>query len=191
VTALPAAVLATLLAWGAFEIGLLLRDRARGMGSTARDHGTRGFYVLSWASALVAARLITGGLHASSAWQAGRWTLSAAVTVMWIGLVIRVWAIVVLGQAFRTTVEVEPDQPVVDRGPYRLVRHPSYTGMLLISVGIGLGFGNWPSLAILVLLPLVATLRRIAVEEAALAEVLGQPYVSYQQRTKRLVPLVW
>ncbi len=190
-TALPAVALATLLAWGAFEIGLLLRDGARGKGSTARDRGTRGWYVLAWVGSLLAADGISGRLGPGSPWRLGQWSLAAGLVVMWLGIAVRVWAVVVLGKSFRTTVEVDPGQPVVDRGPYRFVRHPAYTGMLLISVGVGLAFGNWPSLAALVLLPLAATLRRITVEEAALAEILGPPYLAYQQRTKRLVPRVW
>jgi protein-S-isoprenylcysteine O-methyltransferase Ste14 len=97
----------------------------------------------------------------------------------------------VLGRAFRTTVEVEAGQQVVDRGPYRWVRHPSYTGMLVIGVGLGLAYGNWLSLAVLVLLPLATMLRRIFVEEAALVRVLGQPYLAYRCKTKRLVPGLW
>lgn len=83
--------------------------------------------------------------------------------------------------------EVDPGQAVVDRGPYRWVRHPSCTGTLVISAGVGLTLGNWLSLAI-IMLPLAAMLRRISVEETALTEILGQPY---QARTKRLVPGLW
>jgi protein-S-isoprenylcysteine O-methyltransferase Ste14 len=71
------------------------------------------------------------------------------------------------------------------------VRHPSYTGLLLIALGFGLGVGNWLSLAICALIPLVGLLPRIAVEEAELARVLGDPYCSYQKATRRLVPGLW
>ena len=70
---------------------------------------------------------------------------------------------------------VERGLAVVSSGPYRWVRHPSYTGLLLILAGFGLGLGNWLALAICVALPLPALLRRIQVEEAELIRVLGGP----------------
>jgi protein-S-isoprenylcysteine O-methyltransferase Ste14 len=60
------------------------------------------------------------------------------------------------------------------------VRHPSYTGLLLIALGFGLGVGNWLSLAICALIPLVE-----------LARVLGDQYRCYQKATRRLVPGLW
>jgi protein-S-isoprenylcysteine O-methyltransferase Ste14 len=72
------------------------------------------------------------------------------------------------------------------------VRHPSYTGLLLlIALGFGLGVGNWLSLAICAVIPLVGLLPRMAVEEAELARVLGDRYRSYQKATRRLVPGLW
>jgi protein-S-isoprenylcysteine O-methyltransferase Ste14 len=116
---------------------------------------------------------------------------AVGLIVMWLGLAIRVWAIAALGGAFRTTVEVDPGQAVVSNGPYEWVRHPSYTGLLLIASGFGLAVGNWlaPVLCMVVLLP--ALLRRMQVEEAELNRVLGDPYRAYQTRTKRLIPGLW
>ena len=110
---------------------------------------------------------------------------------MWLGLAIRVWAVAALGRAFRTTVEVDADQAVVSSGPSRWVRHPSYTGLLLIMAGFGLAVGNWLALAACLALPLPALLRRIQVEEAELTRVLGEPYRAYRTQTKRLVPGLW
>jgi protein-S-isoprenylcysteine O-methyltransferase Ste14 len=110
---------------------------------------------------------------------------------MWLGLAIRFWAIAALGRAFRTTVEVDPGQTVVSTGPYRWVRHPSYSGLLLIVTGFGLGAGNWLALAICAALPLPALLWRIHVEEAELTAVLGDRYRAYQAHTKRLIPGLW
>ena len=104
---------------------------------------------------------------------------------------IRVWSVVVLGRSFRTTVEVDAAQPVVSRGPYRWVRHPSYTGLLLIAVGFGLALSTWPGLVICLVLPAVAILRRIGVEENELTRVLGDPYRDYRSHTKRLIPGLW
>ena len=104
---------------------------------------------------------------------------------------IRVWAIVTLGQALRTTVEVDPGQAIISTGPYARIRHPSYAGLLLILAGLGFALGEWRSLAICVVLPLPALLLRIRVEEAELTRVLGTAYRRYQQHTKRLIPELW
>jgi protein-S-isoprenylcysteine O-methyltransferase Ste14 len=116
---------------------------------------------------------------------------AVGLIVMWLGLVIRIWAIAVLGNAFRTTVEVDPGQAVVSTGPYEWVRHPSYTGLLLIVSGFGLAEGNWLALAACMVVPLPAVLWRIRVEEAELNRVLGDAYRVYQTRIKRLIPGLW
>jgi protein-S-isoprenylcysteine O-methyltransferase Ste14 len=89
------------------------------------------------------------------------------------------------------TVMVSTDQPVVTVGPYRLLRHPSYTGILLACTGIGLASANWASAVAFPLLPLALLLWRIHVEENALLATLGDRYRSYAAQHKRLVPLVW
>jgi protein-S-isoprenylcysteine O-methyltransferase Ste14 len=182
----------TMAAWLALEAGLLIRDRVRGKGGTARDRGTLLLNIIIITAAVVVAGIVTGALKNASAWQFGSPALSAAgLIVMWTGLAIRIWAIVVLGRSFRTTVEVDTDQKVIERGPYRWVRHPSYTGILLVMVGLGLGYGNWPALAILLVLPACVLINRIVVEEAVLTEVLGRAYLDYAAGTKRLVPGLW
>lgn len=185
------AVVATLAVWAAVEASLMVRDLARGKGGTTRDRGTRSLLIAGWLVAFVAAMWIAEQFGPTSNWRLARWHAAAGLLVMWIGLAVRIWAVIALGSAFRTTVEVDAGQPVVDRGPYRLVRHPSYTGILLTAVAYGVTLGNWLSVLILLAIPLGTMLRRIAVEEATLTEVIGQPYVAYMERTKRLVPGLW
>jgi protein-S-isoprenylcysteine O-methyltransferase Ste14 len=110
---------------------------------------------------------------------------------MWLSLAVRMWAIGTLGGAFRTTVEVDPGQAVITTGPYRWVRHPSYTGLLLVVAGFGLAAGTWLSLAACLVVPLPAILWRIRVEEDELNRVLGDDYREYAATTARLVPRVW
>jgi len=96
-----------------------------------------------------------------------------------------------LGQYFTYAVKVSSDQAVVEAGPYRLLRHPSYTEGLLTVIGIGLSMGYALAPVILGGVTLAAYLVRIAVEERALAEGIGEPYRAYMTRTKRLIPFVW
>jgi protein-S-isoprenylcysteine O-methyltransferase Ste14 len=98
------------------------------------------------------------------------------------------WA---LGQYFTFTVDVSTDQDVVTRGPYRVVRHPGYTGGLLAMIGIGVIYANWVGLAGYVLPCLGIIIWRIRIEEAALLKTAGAPYRAYAAHHKRLVPFVW
>jgi protein-S-isoprenylcysteine O-methyltransferase Ste14 len=186
-----ALIILTRVGWGLLELGLRVRDRARGKGSTHEDRGTRalsgGLLIAAVAVALVL-EVVTGD-H-SPLRIPGRPDI-AGLAIMWLGLVVRVWAVATLGRSFRTTVEVDVGQAVISRGPYRLVRHPSYTGLLLIMAGFGLTAGNWLALGTCVVLPVVGLLWRIQVEEAELTRVLGDPYRIYRERTKRLIPGVW
>jgi protein-S-isoprenylcysteine O-methyltransferase Ste14 len=95
-----------------------------------------------------------------------------------------------LGKSFTGTVIVAIDQAIVQHGPYRFVRHPSYTAAFLMFIGIGLALGSWLSLAILFLAHCYLYGRRVAVEERALLDTLGTPYREYMSRTARFIPFV-
>jgi protein-S-isoprenylcysteine O-methyltransferase Ste14 len=176
----------TLAAWAVFELGLRVRERLQGKGGTARDRATRTLIAVT-----VAVAIALAAVTASRATRIAGPYQAAGLIVMWLGLAIRVWAIAALGRAFRTTVEVDPGQAVVSTGPYRCIRHPSYSGLLLIVTGFGLAAGNWLALTVCAVLPLPALLRRIQIEEAELTAVLGDRYRAYQAHTKRLIPGVW
>jgi protein-S-isoprenylcysteine O-methyltransferase Ste14 len=119
------------------------------------------------------------------------WASAAGIVAMVVGMALRLWAVRALGDQFRRVVAVTPDQPLVTSGPYRWVRHPSYTGALLIFGGFGLALANALSLVVLVVLPGLAYLRRIRVEEEELETVLGERYLTYARGRARLVPSVW
>ena len=107
------------------------------------------------------------------------------------GTALRAWAVVELGRFFTVTVTIQPGHRVVDSGPYRRLRHPSYTGLLTSMLGLGIALGNWLSVLALVVLPLAGVLVRIRAEEAALTAALGDSYRAYAARTDRLIPGVW
>ncbi len=112
-------------------------------------------------------------------------TLTAA------GLVIRVWAVLTLGRAFNREVQVAAHQELVTAGPYRFVRHPSYTGVLLAFLGIGVMIGNLVSVVALLVLPAIGYVARIRTEERMLRREMGERYASYAEGRPRLVPGVW
>ncbi|HEY8175285.1 MAG TPA: isoprenylcysteine carboxylmethyltransferase family protein [Gemmatimonadaceae bacterium] len=96
----------------------------------------------------------------------------------------------ILGQYFTAVVQVRANQPVIDVGAYRLLRHPSYTAGLIMFAGIGLALGNWASLVAAVVIPWAAYAYRVRAEERALLATLGEPYRAYMRRTKRFIPYV-
>ena len=184
----PLVVDLTLAAWALLELGVRIGERVHGKGARHRDRGTRILVVVALSVAIGTA--IAAPLAQSP--PASAPLPATGLVLMWLGLALRVWSVAALGGEFRTTVEVEPGQTVVSAGPYRWVRHPSYTGLLLLATGLGVARSAWASLAACVLLLLPALIRRIHVEEAELDHVLGDAYRSYQSKTTaRLIPHLW
>jgi protein-S-isoprenylcysteine O-methyltransferase Ste14 len=116
----------------------------------------------------------------------------------WVGLVfflcgiaLRQWSFRTLGRYFTYFVQTSADQPVIATGPYRLVRHPSYTGLLLIFVALGLFIGNWAALAAVTVAATAALVFRVRVEERALLDTLGDAYRDYAATRERLIPFIW
>jgi protein-S-isoprenylcysteine O-methyltransferase Ste14 len=173
------------------EIGLVIRDNARGKGKTASDKGTRYFNFIAITVGIVAAAILNGVQEFVFPGGKTPAVFCVGIAIMLLGMALRYWAVITLGASFRTTIETTRDQKVVTTGPYKLIRHPSYCGWLLICCGYGIAMQNWLSLLVAVLLPLTALLYRIHVEEKVLVSSLGTEYVEYQKRTKRLIPWVW
>lgn len=116
----------------------------------------------------------------------------SGLVLLCLGMGLRKYAMVVLGQSFVGVVLVRSDQPVVQNGPYRYIRHPAYAGILLASLGVGLMMTNWGSLLALVTSLFAGLFYRIKVEEEALQQTLGRAYWDYTRRTKnRLIPHIF
>ena len=173
------------LAWALFELGLAIRVR----GASGRD---RSFVPLTLA---VLGGMALGQFVARRAGLAlpgpGWWPVALGMAVFALGLFLRAWAVRELGRFFKFTVVVQAEHRVVDTGPYRLIRHPSYTGLLAIELGLGIMLGTWLSIPACLLPPLVAFAIRLLTEERVLARELGEPYRAYMARTRRLIPGVW
>jgi protein-S-isoprenylcysteine O-methyltransferase Ste14 len=121
----------------------------------------------------------------------GRVYIVIGVALMWIGVGLRQWSVHTLGRFFTFQLTVRTGQRVVDAGPYRVVRHPSYSGLLLTSLGTGIALGNWLTLAMLTVPYALAMARRIGIEEEMLRDGLGEDYERYAGGRKRLIPGVW
>lgn len=172
------------------ECGRLLTRRHR-EGATVYDGGSLALLLGLLALSLVAA-VMAVALAPGAAMTHGRAVIfGLGIALILVGTALRTYAIRVLGRFFVITVAVEPNQQVIEHGPYRLIRHPSYTGALLSLLGFGLVLTNWASLAAIILCNAVGFGYRVLVEERVLARALGQPYVAYMRRTRRLIPYVF
>ncbi|HEX3846535.1 MAG TPA: isoprenylcysteine carboxylmethyltransferase family protein [Steroidobacteraceae bacterium] len=172
------------------ELPVLFIKRAEADAASATD---RGSLRLIWtvigiavASSFFLSHVVTGAaMGAESVLQPAGIALFAA------GLILRWSAILYLGRFFTVNVAIAADHRIVDSGPYRWIRHPSYTGALAAFAGMALCIGNWVSLAVM-LIPIVAVFAwRMRIEEAALLQALGAPYRQYMSRTKRLIPAIY
>jgi protein-S-isoprenylcysteine O-methyltransferase Ste14 len=142
-----------------------------------------------WLALLVAFPLAFVG-----AWQFPRRAqlpmFAVAVSLILLGSLLRRYCWRTLGQYFTGDVRARPDQPVIRTGPYRLVRHPSYTAGMMMYIGIGLALGNWLSFALLTIATIATYAYRVVIEERALVDTIGDPYRSYMKESKRFVPYI-
>ena len=107
------------------------------------------------------------------------------------GLALRLWAMRVLGRFYTRTLRTAEQQTVVEAGPYRLIRHPGYAGVLALWVGAALATANLPAVLVMAVLMFATYTYRIRAEEQMLLAALGQAYRDYQARTKRLIPFIY
>jgi protein-S-isoprenylcysteine O-methyltransferase Ste14 len=172
------------------EVLLTVTRRSRSRTGTKQDKSTLG---VLW---LVIMASVTAGVFVAMNWRAAalpqeRMFAFVGVFLFVAGLLLRWWAIITLGRFFTVDVTIEKDHELVERGPFSVVRHPSYTGVLLAFVGFALTLHNWAALLIILVPIFAAFIRRMNVEEEALVRALGSRYADYMRRTKRLVPLVY
>ncbi|MEP6604348.1 MAG: isoprenylcysteine carboxylmethyltransferase family protein, partial [Spartobacteria bacterium] len=148
---------------------------------------------LLWLSILlsVALAILVAGNFAAAALPHRRALYFVGLILFVAGIVLRWWAIIILGKFFTVDVAIAKEHRVIESGPYRFVRHPSYTGALIAFVGFGFCLANWLSILCLIIPIAAAFLWRIHVEERALLDALGDDYRSYMQRTRRLLPFVY
>jgi protein-S-isoprenylcysteine O-methyltransferase Ste14 len=104
------------------------------------------------------------------------------------GLGLAAWARAHLGRNWSGIVTVKEDHALVRTGPYRAVRHPIYTGMLLALTGTAMAIGEWRGV-LAVICALIGFLRKIQVEEQRMSEIFPE-YAQYRQQTAALIPLL-
>jgi protein-S-isoprenylcysteine O-methyltransferase len=174
-------------AWILMEMWIFSRDRRAASGQR-KDRGSVFFIIASISAGQTLA------FYAPHLWP---WARIAApvfwpgVALVWAGIALRIWAVLTLGRHFRTAVRILDDHKLITHGPYRVLRHPSYSGGLMTVAGIGLMLGNWLALAAAFAGMVIGYTVRIAVEEAALAAHFGEAFAAHKKRTWAVLPPIW
>jgi protein-S-isoprenylcysteine O-methyltransferase Ste14 len=111
--------------------------------------------------------------------------------IMMIGIVIRYWAAKTLGVYYTRTLRIEGQHPVIKEGPYRVLRHPGYLGVMLLLIGAGIATTNWLPITVTPIAMFTGYFYRIHFEEKMLQSTLGQPYIDYMRQSWRLIPYIY
>ncbi len=125
--------------------------------------------------------ILVSGSPSNPAWLIGLVLVAA-------GIGLRAWAIASLGSFFQYRIEVQAEHRVITDGPYRYVRHPSYSGMVLVLVGIALVSGDVESLLAVAVIGGAGLALRIRAEERQLTAALGAEYERFAARRRLLMP---
>jgi len=185
-----------LIFWGAFASWVLpeiiaSKTKRSTNNSNSRDRGSLYVIAVLWGVG-IATDLSVSWLLPQAAIPWKRTALFfVGISLMLLGIVFRWYCVAVLGKYFTFDVAIQNGHILVEAGPYRYVRHPSYSGALVTLLGFGLSLGNWAGLAAALSCLGCAYVYRISVEEAALSSTLGDTYTQYQKRTWRLVPFLF
>jgi protein-S-isoprenylcysteine O-methyltransferase Ste14 len=172
--------------WVGSELAVMVLKHARGNASR-RDRGSLRVLWAGITIATIAASMVSGYRPTAIPYN----TFWIGLGLIVLGVTIRATAIATLWRYFTVDVSIREGHQLVDRGIYRVLRHPSYTGSLLSFLGLGFAFDNWLSVAIIAVATIIGFSYRIAVEEGALIEHFGDRYRDYMRRSKRLIPGIY
>lgn len=176
------------LVWVVFEAVMRTVQRLR----TTEPSDDRSYFVLlpCIAGSVIAAEVL--GRRGGLPWPGGPdWPFVAGIVLIIAGIGLRAWSIASLGRFFQYRITVQSGHQVVTKGPYRYVRHPSYTGVALVLAGIALACDDVWALLVVAVLGGLGLYVRIRAEEQQLTKALGEEYERFAAGRKRLVPGVW
>jgi len=175
--------------YGFFEIFMSRRLQDKREIAKTGDKGSIWLLTISitigyWLSFIIASTKIGRIYHWNTLFVIGSVLILA-------GLLIRVTSILKLKQQFTYTVTKIENHELIETGLYRIIRHPGYLGQLIIFLGISTCLSNWISITAMAVSVLIGYLIRINVEEKFMVEQMGQKYLDYKKRTKRLIPMIF
>jgi protein-S-isoprenylcysteine O-methyltransferase len=175
--------------YGFFEVFMNLRQRGK---STVTASGDKGSLCLLYILITVGYAL-SFSIGATKTGRMNHWDAFFAVGVVLAltGLMIRVGSILTLRQYFMYSVARAENHKLVETGLYKFIRHPGYLGQLMIFAGIAISLANWLAVLCMMIPVTLGYIYRIKVEEGFMVEQMGESYLNYQRRTKRIIPLIY
>jgi len=182
-------IIAVSYLYGFFEVFLNLRQRRNIKVTTSNDKGSlQLMYVL-----ITVGFFLSFALGATKLGRIYHWDTFFAIGMVLfvIGLMIRIHSILTLRRLFTYSVARVENHEIIETGLYKFIRHPGYLGQMILFLGISISISNWISILAMMVPITLAYLYRIKVEEKFMIEQLGENYLNYQFRTKRLIPLVF
>jgi protein-S-isoprenylcysteine O-methyltransferase Ste14 len=174
------------LGWAAFWLYWLVAAFSAKKGRISWSRELRIRVVLT-AVVIVAVRL--GAFRGHAAVDTDPWRAGAGLALFLPGLAFAIWARIHIGRNWGTPMTRKEEPELVTSGPYRLVRHPIYSGILVAGLGTALGLSWWWLLA--VGLAAIYFLYSATVEEGYLAQQFADSYPLYKRSTKMLLPFIF
>ena len=175
--------------YGFFEVFMNLRQNRKTTVAIASDKGS--LWVLY--GLITLGYVLSFAIGATKIGRMNGWDTFFAVGVVLvvIGFIIRLTSILTLKQYFTYSVAKVENQPLIETGLYKIIRHPGYLGQLLIFLGISISVSNWLSILLMMIPVTIGYLYRIKVEESFMIAHMGENYLNYQKRTKRIIPMIY
>jgi protein-S-isoprenylcysteine O-methyltransferase Ste14 len=178
--------------WICFVPEIVLSVKLRSKKTAQKsDRGSKFLVILAANLAILIGFFVTFAFPAFSIDAHWKVSFDAGIVVWLSGALFRFYSMRTLGRFFTYDVAISTGQNLIEHGPYRWLRHPSYLGSLLAYIGFGMTLTNWLAILLPALCLGVAFAYRIRVEEQALLQGLGAPYQEYMGRTWRLIPFVF
>lgn len=182
-------IIAVSYLYGFFEVFLNFRQRSKSRISTLSDKGSLwllyGLITLGYALSFAIGATKTGRIYFWNTF------FGIGMVIFVVGLLIRIHSILTLKQFFTYSVAKLENHQIIETGLYKFIRHPGYFGQLIIFLGISISISNWFSILFMIIPVSIGYLRRIRIEEKFMSEQFGEEYLSYQARTKKVIPLLY
>lgn len=174
--------------YGFFEVFMNLRHRSKSNVTTSRDKGS--LWLLY--SLITVGYALSFSIGATKIGRIYYWNTFFVIgmALIVIGLMIRIHSILTLKQFFTYSIAKVENHKVIETGLYKFIRHPGYFGQLIIFIGISTSLSNWLSILVMMIPITLGYLYRIKIEEIFMVEQLGEDYLNYQERTKKIIPML-
>ena len=182
-------IIAVSYLYGFFEVFMNLRQRSKTKVTSSADKSSLwwlyGLITLGYALSFSIGATKIGRIYAWNTFFA----IGMALFV--VGFKIRIHSIRTLKQFFTYSVAKVENHQIIETGLYKYIRHPGYLGQLIIFIGISTSISNWLSILVMMVPITLGYLYRIKIEERFMLEQLGDGYLNYQKRTKRIIPMIY